>query len=34
MAHDDDVFDVKNQFVGIGVVRDPHPRLRELREGI
>jgi cytochrome P450 len=33
MAHDDDVFDVKNQFVGIGLVRDPHPRLRELREG-
>jgi cytochrome P450 len=32
MANDDDVFDVKNQFVGIGLVRDPHPRLRELRE--
>src|SRR6478735_2270774 len=27
-----DAFDVKNKLGGIGAVRDPHPRLRELRE--
>ncbi len=33
MAQDqDDAFDVKNKLGGIGTVRDPHPRLRELRE--
>ena len=27
-----DVFAAKDRFVGIGLVRDPHPRIRELRE--
>lgn len=30
---DPDVFAAKDRFVGIGLVRDPHPRLRELRDG-
>ncbi len=28
----DDPFAAKNRFLGIGVVRDPHPRIAELRE--
>jgi cytochrome P450 len=28
----DDVFDAKNRLGGLGLVRDPHPRLAELRE--
>jgi cytochrome P450 len=32
MAESSDVFAAKDRLAGIGAVRDPHPRLRELRE--
>jgi cytochrome P450 len=31
-ARDDDAFAAKDRLLGIGLMRDPHPRLRELRD--